>query len=68
MTDELLDECERLYADLNATPRWRWFRRWRMRNEWLGAVATLETREIIEANKRRAASWASGPGKSGVGY
>jgi hypothetical protein len=52
MTDELLDECERRRTALDATPRWRWFRRWRLTNAWLSAVSALQARETETAQQR----------------
>ena len=49
---DLLEACERAYARLEATPRWRWIRRWRLRNRWLFMVGTLQEGETLAARER----------------
>lgn len=44
-TDLLLEECERLNEERHAIPRWRFIRRRRADNAWLGKVAALAANE-----------------------
>lgn len=55
------EECGRLLllaeleeSKLNATPRWRWFRRYRIRNRWIYLVGVLQNHEQLRARIRAA--------------
>lgn len=53
MTDELLEEVERLHRLYERTPRRRFLLRWRRLNRWLAACAELQAREQQAARVRR---------------
>ncbi len=44
---DLLAACERMKARLDATPRRRWYRRWRLRASWLFMTQTLAEGEAL---------------------
>lgn len=50
--DLLLEEAEDAYAELQATPRWRFLRRWRLRTLWLNYTSLVIVNEQEEAGRR----------------
>jgi hypothetical protein len=41
-----LSKAQAAKTELDAVPRWRWFRRWRLRDRWLTYVMLLEAQEL----------------------
>lgn len=53
-TDEVLEACEKAMALWQRTPRWRFIRRSRAHNFWIGCVARLQDQERMRIRGRAA--------------